>query len=150
MKRKFNSAASYPKTGSVFPVITGSNRTIPDGEVLTVGELVAMMQRGQSTSIYMRSATWGGDVEPTHDDIDFHHFSNLDLADKLEFAADHKQSLDALEEQLKAINAKEAADKKAADEKKLLEDEAEKKELEKIRVSIKSKSKKYVSTEDDD
>lgn len=127
----------------------------PTGEVLTLGELVAMMERGQDVSAYERNGSWGpDDDEPNHEQVDLHHFQNLDLSEKQEFASQHAQSLNALAADIEAAQKLEREEiVQEATEKLRKEKESEKNLLSQETIdsekptSKKSSSKKYKDDE---
>lgn len=104
MKKWFvNSASNRSKIRRV--CVGGGDRvTVPDGEVLTVAQLVAMTRRGQDINVFARPVVWGSDGdEPDHDQVDLDSFMRMDFAERSEFASSHGERVATLAQEIKSL-----------------------------------------------
>lgn len=104
MKKWFVNSASNRSKIRRLCVGGGERKTVPDGEVLTVAQLVAMTRRGQDINVYARPVVWGSDSEePDHDQVDLDSFMRMDFADRSEFAREHGERVVAIGAEIKAL-----------------------------------------------
>jgi len=132
-----------PGPASRYPNRGGKRLTRPDGEVVSLGEIVAMHMRGQDISLYVRNVNYEFKDEDhvTHDRLSFHSVSNMDFVDRHEVIQQHQQDVDAL----KSEHANQLTLQAEADAKALELAKAQKEESEKPPVS---RSKKYSKNTD--
>lgn len=138
---------NYSGPSNKFPVRGGKPIVSPVGEVLSLGQIVALHTAGNDISIYSRSVIWGSE-DTSHESLSFHSVANLDFGERQELIQDRAEAIESDKARLRDLTNADRLQKEA-DTAAAAKAAAE--ELEELRkVSRSSKYKKPKASEDGD